>query len=67
MEGNNFTWADLNLFYFCTEDFLETEIVQTYPIISNLVSRVGQIQITLKYCFAVEACVRQFRYFYLKD
>ena len=24
MEGNNFTWADLNLFYFCTEDFLET-------------------------------------------
>ena len=27
MEGNNFTWADLHLFYFCTEDFLEAEIV----------------------------------------
>ena len=43
MVGNDFTWADLHLFYFCSEDFLEPEIVQTYPKISNLVSRVGQI------------------------
>merc|ERR1712012_676795 len=43
MVGNNFTWADLHLFYFCSEDFLEPEIVQTYPKISSLVRRVGQI------------------------
>ena len=43
MVGNNFTWADLHLFYFCSEDFLEPEIVQTFPKISSLVRRVGRI------------------------
>ena len=43
MVGNNFTWVDLHLFYFSSEDVLEPEIVQTYPKISNLVRRVEQI------------------------
>ena len=25
MVGNNFTWADLHLFFFCSEDFIEPQ------------------------------------------
>jgi len=49
MVGNNFTWADLHLFFFCSEDFLDPEIVQTYPKISNLVNRVGQMPNIMKW------------------
>ena len=41
MVGNAFTWADLHLFFFCTEDFLEPDVVAAYPKIANLVGRVG--------------------------
>merc|ERR1712107_551636 len=41
MVGNNFTWADLHLFYFCSEDFICPSVLQNYPKLSNLVSRVG--------------------------
>ena len=41
MVGNAFTWADLHLFFFCTEDFLEPGVVAAYPKIANLVGRVG--------------------------
>jgi len=43
MVGNNFTWADLHMFFFCSEDFLEPEVIQKYPHISNLVERVGSL------------------------
>merc|ERR1712095_75519 len=43
MVGNNFPWADLHLFFFCSEDFLEPEVIQKYPHISNLVERVGSL------------------------
>lgn len=41
MVGNAFTWADLHLFFFCSEDFLEPGVVAAYPKIANLVGRVG--------------------------
>eukprot|EP00092_Neocalanus_flemingeri_P001382 GFUD01001475.1.p1 GENE.GFUD01001475.1~~GFUD01001475.1.p1 ORF type:complete len:224 (-),score=69.63 GFUD01001475.1:109-780(-) len=41
--GNNFTWADLHLFFFCTEDFLEPKVVAQYQKIANLVGRVGAL------------------------
>jgi len=43
MVGNNFTWADLHLFFFCTEEFLEPKVVGEYPKIANLVGRVGAL------------------------
>jgi len=43
MVGNNFTWADLHLFFFCTEDFLDSKVLAGYPLISNLVGRVGAL------------------------
>ena len=30
MVGNNFTWADLHLFFFCTEDFLDSKVWVLY-------------------------------------
>ena len=27
MVGNNFTWADLHLFFFCSEEFMEPKVV----------------------------------------
>ena len=41
MVGNTFTWADLHLFFFCTEDFLEPGVLAAYPKIANLAGRVG--------------------------
>ena len=41
MVGNAFTWADLHLFFFSTEEFLEPGVVAAYPKIANLVGRVG--------------------------
>ena len=43
MVGNNFTWADLHLFFFCTEEFLDPKVVAGYPLIANLAERVGQL------------------------
>eukprot|EP00091_Calanus_sinicus_P025622 TRINITY_DN9867_c0_g1_i1.p1 TRINITY_DN9867_c0_g1~~TRINITY_DN9867_c0_g1_i1.p1 ORF type:complete len:251 (-),score=70.86 TRINITY_DN9867_c0_g1_i1:106-777(-) len=43
MVGNNLTCADIHLFFLCTEDFLEKEVVAQYPLIANLVSRVGAL------------------------
>jgi len=39
--GDNFTWADLHLYFFCTEDFLSPTVLKSYPKLSDLVSRVG--------------------------
>ena len=58
MVGNSFTWADLHLFFFCSEDFLDSKVLNStqktltnlgftiqvvtgYPLIANLVGRVG--------------------------
>jgi len=43
MVGNNFTWADLHLFFFCSEEFMEPKVVAEYPKIANLVGRVGAL------------------------
>jgi len=43
MVGNNFTWADLHLFFFCTEDFLEPQVIANFPKIANLAGRVGAL------------------------
>jgi len=43
MVGNNFTWADLHLFFFCSEDFLDSKVLDGYPLIVNLVGRVGAL------------------------
>jgi len=41
--GNSFTWADLHVFYFCSEDFICPTVLQTYPKLLNLVTRVGAL------------------------
>jgi len=43
MVGNSFTWADLHLFYLCSEDFMCPTVLSSFPKLSNLVSRVGQM------------------------
>merc|ERR1711953_338701 len=41
--GNSFTWADLHVFLLCSEDFTSPTVLQTYPKLHNLVSRVGEL------------------------
>jgi len=41
--GNSFTWADLHTFFLCSEDFICPTVLATYPKLSNLVSRVGEM------------------------
>jgi len=41
--GNSFTWADLHSFFLCSEDFICPTVLATYPKLSNLVSRVGEM------------------------
>jgi len=41
--GNNFTWADLHTFFFCSEDFLCPTVLANYPCLSSLVSRVREM------------------------
>merc|ERR1711976_370837 len=41
--GNRFTWADLHLFYFLSKDFICPTVVASYPKLSNLVKRVGEM------------------------
>lgn len=43
MVGNSFSWADLHLFYLCSEDFLSPTVLSSFPKLSNLVSRIGQM------------------------
>ena len=41
--GDTLTWADLHLFFFCSEDFLEPKVVAAYPKIAKLVGKVGEV------------------------
>ena len=41
--GDTLTWADLHLFFFCSEDFLEPRVVAAYPKIAKLVGKVGEV------------------------
>jgi len=41
--GNSFSWADLHTFFLCSEDFICPTVLATYPKLSNLVSRVGEM------------------------
>merc|ERR1711976_1010951 len=43
MVGNTFSWADLQVFYFCGKDFICPNVLAKYPKLSNLVRRVGQM------------------------
>jgi len=39
--GNRISWADIHLFYFCSDEFMEPEIVEQYTNIANLINRVA--------------------------
>jgi len=41
MVGNSLTWADIHLFFLCTEEFIDKNVLKSYPLISSLVSVVG--------------------------
>jgi glutathione S-transferase len=41
MVGNRFTWADLHLFFFCSEDFLDSKV----SIVSRKPSLITDLQI----------------------
>jgi glutathione S-transferase len=41
--GSAFTWADLHLFFFCSEDFLEPGVLAGYPGLAGLAGRVGAL------------------------
>ena len=43
MVGNNFTWADLHLFFFCTEDFLDSKVWVQYTSGLSHMPRVFEI------------------------
>ena len=43
MVGGKLTWADIHLFYFCSDEFLEPEVLKDYPKISELVAKVGEV------------------------
>jgi len=43
MVGNSYTWADIHLFFLCTEDFLDQKVLGGYPLVENLVGRVGAL------------------------
>ena len=41
MVGGKLTWADIHLFFFCSDEFLE--VLKDYPHITALVARVGEL------------------------
>jgi len=43
MVGSSYTWADIHLFFLCSEDFLDEKVLGDYPLVQNLVKRVGAL------------------------
>ena len=44
MVGGKLTWADIHLFCFCSDEFLEPEVLKDYPKIFELVAK-GRVQL----------------------
>ena len=41
--GGKLSWADIHLFFFCSDEFLEPEVLKEFPNVADLVNRVGEI------------------------